>query len=151
MTICELSYLVGVRILSVSSISHLFHAVKGQRQADDEHKAGNEGRHRRVGENTVIMMIMSLRSLRCPREEWVGSLSSSSFSWGQEREEVEEDWVGWRAGWCLEGPHVRGCPHLSPNTTNRSGCVIRRRDTKLYHRSPAHPRKYHRAHYHAIT
>lgn len=76
MTACDLSYLVGVRILSVSSISHLFHAVQGQRQADDEHEAGNEGRHRRRGEKTttiaamtMAMIMMAQRSLRCLREE----------------------------------------------------------------------------------
>lgn len=40
-----LSYLLGVRILSVSSISHLFHAIERQSQADKKQQAANERRH----------------------------------------------------------------------------------------------------------
>lgn len=41
------AYLVGIRILSVSSISHLFHAVKRRNQEDEKQKqrAGSERRH----------------------------------------------------------------------------------------------------------
>lgn len=40
-----LSYLLGVRILSVSSISHLFHAIERQSQTDKKQQAANERRH----------------------------------------------------------------------------------------------------------
>ena len=39
------SYLVSVRILSVSSVSHLFHAIKRQSQADEDQQADTERRH----------------------------------------------------------------------------------------------------------
>lgn len=44
-TMFAISYLVGVRILSVSSISHLFHAIKRQSQADEEQEAADKRRH----------------------------------------------------------------------------------------------------------
>lgn len=41
----HLSYLVSIWILSVSSVSNLFHAVKRQSQADEEQKAADQRRH----------------------------------------------------------------------------------------------------------
>lgn len=45
-TMFAISYLVNVRILSVSSISHLFHAIKRHCQADEEQEAADQRRHR---------------------------------------------------------------------------------------------------------
>lgn len=38
-------YLVGVRILSVASASHLFHRIKRQSQAGEQQQADSERRH----------------------------------------------------------------------------------------------------------
>lgn len=52
----HLSYLVSIWILSVSSFSNLFHAVKWQSQADEEQKSDDQRRHHeeKNGETRVL-------------------------------------------------------------------------------------------------
>lgn len=47
------SYLVNVGFLSVSSIFHLFHPVKRQRQAEEDEQAARQRRHPAGGDSRV--------------------------------------------------------------------------------------------------
>lgn len=62
MTMSAISYLVSVRILSVSSISHLFHAIERQSQADEKQEAADKRRHR-VGGNCALPLRVLRRQL----------------------------------------------------------------------------------------
>lgn len=58
MTMSAISYLVSVRILSVSSISHLFHAIERQSQADEKQEAADKRRHRVRGNCALPLRVL---------------------------------------------------------------------------------------------